>query len=121
VTRLRSPCGDDADLAGGGTAAVGHQTFVANSAFEQQPPERGCGLVGAHTADHEGHTIQGAHVGGDIGGAAEAEFVALKSHDRDGRFRRNAIHAANHKVIKHQVADDGDGRWAQGHSAIRAA
>ena len=45
----------------------------------------------------------------DVGGAAEPELFVFEPHDRNRRFRRDAIDLADHEVVQHHVADDEDG------------
>ncbi len=54
---------------------------------------------------------------GDVGGAAEPVLLVIEPDDRHRGLRRDPLHAAEHEVIEHEVADDEDGaaREARGH------
>ena len=55
---------------------------------------------------------------GDVGGAAEPVLFVIEPDDRHRGFRRDALHAAEHEVIEHEVADDEDGAAGEARGKI---
>ena len=62
----------------------------------------------AGDGDERGLAAERDDVVRDVGRAAHAVHLVVERDDRDGRFRRNARHAADDELVEHGVADDED-------------
>ena len=70
--------------------------------------QRRGGLIPAGDSDERRVAAERDDVARDVGRAAHAVHVVVERDDRDGRFRRNARHAADDELVDHGVADDED-------------
>ena len=77
-----------------------------DAGFAQQGFEPVAGLVVAHDAQEAGARAQRADVVGDVGGGADALFLARDPHHRHRRLGRDAVHRAMPVAVQHGVADD---------------
>jgi hypothetical protein len=68
-----------------------------------QPTRR---AVRAGQADQFDVSAKRPHVVGHVCRAADAVVVVVILDDRDGRLRRDAVHAADHELVEHDVADN---------------
>ena len=84
-----------------------------DAAFAEQLHDALARLV---VADHAQQARLRAERGGvarDVGGAAQALFLALHMHDRHRRFRRDAVDVAEPVAVEHDVADHQHARRAE--------
>ena len=103
---------DDAQLDDGVQLRVFAQDRGHAFALEQlaQPA---CGLVGADDGEERGARRQRLHVERDVGGAAQALFLAVDADHRHRRLGRDALDGAEPVAVEHRVAHDEHARLGQ--------